>query len=59
MSETIAAGWHKRWRRFIDPAIVFLILAILWQEAVHIFSIKRYLLPPLSDVLAAFQVRRG
>lgn len=51
-SETFSSGGYDRWRRFIDPAIVFLILALVWQKGVDIFSIKRYLLPPLSDVLA-------
>ncbi len=41
----------ERWRRFIDPMIAFLLLAILWENAVGIFHIKPYLLPPLSKVL--------
>jgi NitT/TauT family transport system permease protein len=43
---------------FVDPAIVFLALAFLWQEAVDIFAIKRYLLPPLTDVLASLWTNR-
>ena len=45
---------HERWRRFVDPAIVFIVLALLWQKSVDLFGIKRYLLPPLTDVLATF-----
>lgn len=41
----------SKWRRFVDPAIVFLLLAIIWELAVDLFEIKRYLLPPLSQVL--------
>lgn len=41
----------ERWRRFVDPAVAFLLLAILWEKAVDIFHIKAYLLPPLSKVL--------
>lgn len=40
-----------KWRRIVDPAILFLLLALLWEYAVAIFGIKRYLLPPLSQVL--------
>lgn len=50
---------HDRWRRWIDPAIVFVVLGVLWQKAVDVFGIKRYLLPPLSDVLAALWTTRG
>jgi NitT/TauT family transport system permease protein len=41
----------EKWRRFIDPAILFLLLALVWEQAVEIFGIKRYLLPPLSQVI--------
>lgn len=47
-----------RWRRFVDPALLFLLLAVLWQYAVDVFSIKRYLLPPLTDVLATLWTSR-
>jgi NitT/TauT family transport system permease protein len=40
-----------KWRRIVDPAILFLLLALLWEYAVALFGIKRYLLPPLSQVL--------
>jgi NitT/TauT family transport system permease protein len=40
-----------KWRRIVDPAILFLLLALLWEYAVVLFGIKRYLLPPLSQVL--------
>lgn len=42
------------WRQFVDPAIFFLLLAILWEKAVDIFRIKPYLLPPLSKVASTF-----
>lgn len=58
MSEGAAAA-HERWRRYVDPAIVFLLLALLWQKSVDIFAIKRYLLPPLSDVLATLWTSRA
>lgn len=46
------------WRRFSDPAILFLIVAILWEKAVDVFGIKRYLLPPLSQVLDSLWTNR-
>jgi NitT/TauT family transport system permease protein len=42
-----------KWRRIVDPAILFLLLALVWEYAVALFGIKRYLLPPLSQVLDA------
>jgi NitT/TauT family transport system permease protein len=42
---------YRRWRGVVEPAIVFLLIALLWQKAVDVFGIKRYLLPPLTDVL--------
>jgi NitT/TauT family transport system permease protein len=49
----------KRWRNFTDPAIVLIVLALLWENAVDLFNIKRYLLPPLSQVLESFWANRG
>lgn len=40
-----------RWRQVVDPAILILLLALMWEKAVAIFGIKQYLLPPLSQVL--------
>ena len=40
-----------KWREIAEPAIVFVLLALAWEKAVAIFGIKRYLLPPLSEVL--------
>lgn len=48
----------EAWRRFIDPAILFILLAVLWEKAVDIFSIKRYLLPPLSQVMTTVWTSR-
>jgi NitT/TauT family transport system permease protein len=47
-----------RWRRYSDPAILFLLLALLWEKAVDVFGIKSYLLPPLSKVLASLWTNR-
>jgi NitT/TauT family transport system permease protein len=41
----------RDWRTIVEPVILFLLLALLWEKAVEIFGIKRYLLPPLSQVL--------
>ncbi len=49
-----AVDRNARWRQFVDPAILFVILAILWEKAVDVFHIKPYLLPPLSKVVTAF-----
>lgn len=43
-----------QWRQFVDPAIFFVLLALLWEKAVDIFRIKPYLLPPLTKVAASF-----
>jgi len=42
------------WRQIVDPAILFVIVAIVWEKAVDIFRIKPYLLPPLSKVATSF-----
>jgi NitT/TauT family transport system permease protein len=47
------------WRRFADPVIVFIVLALLWENAVELLGIKRYLLPPLSDVLQSIWSNRS
>lgn len=49
----------EKWRRVIDPLVLFLLLALLWEKAVDIFQIKRYLLPPLSQVLESLWTHRG
>lgn len=49
--------WH-RWRSIVDPAILFIILAVLWEKAVEVFRIKPYLLPPLSKVLETMWASR-
>lgn len=54
----ISPRWDA-WRRIIDPAILFVLLALLWENAVDIFKIKRYLLPPLSQVLESMWTNRG
>ena len=48
------SGRAERWervRRIVDPAVLFILLALVWEKAVDLFGIKRYLLPPLSQVL--------
>lgn len=47
------------WRGYIDPALVFIALAILWELAVDLFNIKPYLLPPLSSVLESMWDNKG
>ena len=42
-----------RWRHIVDPAVLFVLLAVAWEQAVDLFRIKRYLLPPLSQVLGS------
>lgn len=46
-------------REIVEPAIVFLLLAVLWETGVALFSIKPYLLPPLSRVLGTFWAGRA
>ena len=41
-------------RSITDPVIAFALLALLWEKAVDLFQIKRYLLPPLSQVMKTF-----
>ena len=41
-------------REIVEPAILFVVLAIFWEKGVALFGIKAYLLPPLSKVLATF-----
>ncbi len=48
----------EQWRRFIDPAVLFLLFALAWEKAVDIFHIKKYLLPPLSQVLESVWTNR-
>ncbi len=47
----LADARRETWRRIVDPAIAFVLLAVLWEKAVDIFHVKAYLLPPLSRVL--------
>jgi NitT/TauT family transport system permease protein len=45
-------NFFVRWRNVLDPALMFLVLAIVWERSVDLFHIKAYLLPPLSKVAA-------
>lgn len=47
-----------RWRQFTDPALLFVLLALAWEQAVALFGVKRYLLPPLSQVLDSLWSQR-
>ena len=47
------------WRSIVDPAVLFLVIAIAWEKSVDLFHIKRYLLPPLSQVLDVTWTSRG
>ena len=46
-------------REIAEPALLFLVLAVVWEKAVAIFGIKPYLLPPLSKVLETFWTGRS
>ena len=48
----------RSWRQLIDPLVLTVILAVLWQQSVDWFSIKPYLLPPLSQVLESLWSNR-
>jgi NitT/TauT family transport system permease protein len=48
-----------KFRDIAEPAVLFLLLALLWEKAVELFGIKPYLLPPLSQVLQTFWDNRG
>jgi NitT/TauT family transport system permease protein len=37
-------------RSIVDPLVEFVLVAVLWEKAVDLFQIKRYLLPPLSQI---------
>ena len=47
-----------RWRAVTDPLLAFAVVAVLWENAVTLFQIKPYLLPPLSKILATFWDQR-
>ena len=47
------------WRQWVDPLVLIAILAVLWQQSVNWFSIKPYLLPPLSTVLESMWNNRA
>lgn len=40
-------------RTWLEPIIFFAVLALIWEFGVGWFGIRRYLLPPFSDVAAA------
>ena len=42
-----------RARRWLEPVLFFALLALLWQYGVTWFGLRRYVLPPLSEVLTA------
>lgn len=41
-------------RNFIDAALFFLGLGLLWEFSVRYYDIKSYLLPSISDIIRAF-----
>lgn len=55
---TISETRYATIRRIVDPLVMFLILAVVWEKSVEIFEIRRYLLPPLSDVLSSVWTHR-
>ncbi|MEP7205345.1 MAG: ABC transporter permease [Casimicrobiaceae bacterium] len=48
------AGWL---RRRVGALLIFVMLFLLWEFAVHLFGIKEYLLPPPSRVWEEFSRR--
>src|SRR6185437_9321287 len=48
------AGWL---RQRVGALVVFAVLFLLWEFAVHLFGIKEYLLPPPSKVWTEFLKR--
>ena len=52
MPSCASAGVIARLRPIIDPALAFVLLAVLWEYGAALFHLKAYLLPPLSKVLA-------
>lgn len=45
-------------RRYLDPLILFVVIALLWEKLVIVLNIKPYLLPPLSKVLESMWFNR-
>src|SRR6185369_6029081 len=54
---TRRASLAARLKRRAAPLIVFALLFLLWESAVHLTGIKEYLLPPPSKVWADFMKR--
>ena len=55
-----ASRWHAMagWlRKRVGALVVFAVLFLLWEFAVHLFGIKEYLLPPPSKVWTEFLKR--
>lgn len=48
----------KSIRWWLDPLIAFALIALVWEKAVDIFGIRRYLLPPVSQVMTTFWEQR-
>jgi len=49
-----ASRWRDRLRRFLPPAIVFVLALVLWEAVVNIFHIEGFLLPKPSVIAATF-----
>ncbi|MFG5777838.1 ABC transporter permease [Comamonas sp. J-3] len=49
----------RAWRQWVDPLVLVVVLAVLWQQSVNWFSIKPYLLPPLSQVIESMWSNRA
>ena len=49
----------RSWRQWVDPLVLVVVLAVLWQQSVNWFSIKPYLLPPLSQVIESMWSNRA
>ncbi len=59
MPSCASAGVIARLRPIIDPALAFVLLAVLWEYGAALFHLKAYLLPPLSKVLATLWDNRA
>lgn len=52
-----SATRSRSWRKFIPPAVTLLILLVLWQTAILVFSLPSYLVPSPLAVVDAFRSR--
>jgi NitT/TauT family transport system permease protein len=46
-------------RAWLDPLVAFVVIAVLWENAADLLGMRRYLLPPLSQVVTTFWAERA